>query len=372
MSLSWTMINILLVIYATTFDAPALLGTLWTVIGLSRFLTETPSGILVDKIGSKPAIIGGLVLICASYLLFASAQTATDILASSALAGSGFVISALGLMVQAAYYTPPDERLRYMGIINGSTMASNIVGPTIGGFIADHFGLRISFIASSITAFTALLIALMTRKIEAKGSGRKVSGILHDYRIFMTKRLYLALFLVSFLFSLISWGFRSMVLPTYGTDVLSLNITQIGLLSSATSTTLFLVQFFLSGIMERFSRRLLVTLGLLICSIDIYAYTAASEFYALVAISAFLGIGLGIITPSLEAIWIDITKAEDRGRVYGIRIAFFDLGQISWSTIITAVVSIGSYMPLYTASSVALLTALILFLVLGNSQQLAS
>jgi len=248
-------------------------------------------------------------------------------------------------------------------------MASNIVGPTIGGFIADYFGLRISFIASSITAFTALLIALMTREIEAKGSGRTVRGILHDYRIFMKKRLYLALFFISFLFSLVSWGFRSIVLPTYGTDVLALNITQIGLLSSATSTTLFLVQFFLSGIMERFNRRLLVALGLLICSLAIYSYTVTSELYGLAAISAVLGIGLGIITPSLEAIWIDITKAEERGRIYGIRIAFFDFGQMSWPTILTAVVSIGSYMPLYTASAVALLSALILFLALENSQQ---
>lgn len=369
MSLSWTLINILLVIYATTLDAPALLGTLWTVIGLSRFLTETPGGILVDKIGSKPAIICGLTMIGASYLLFASAQTATDVLVSSAIAGAGFVVSAIGLMVQAAYYTPPDERVRYMGILNGSTMASNIIGPTIGGFIADSFGLRSSFIASSITAFFALLITLMTRKIETKGSARTVRGMLHDYRIFITKRLYLALFCVSFLFSLVSWGFRSIVLPTYGTDVLSLNITQIGLLASATSTTLFFVQFFFSGIMERFSRRLLVTLGLLICSITIYSYTVTSELYGLAAISAVLGMGLGIITPSLEAIWIDITKAEERGRVYGIRIAFFDFGQITWSTILTAVVSIGSYMPLYTASAVALINALILFLVLGNSHQ---
>lgn len=148
MSLSWTMINILLVIYTTNFDAPALLGTLWSVIGLSRFLTETPGGMLVDTVGSKPVIIGGLAVIGASYLLFASAQTATYVLASSALAGAGFVVSAIGLMVQAAYYTPRGERVRYMGVINGSTMASNIVGPTIGGFIADYFGIRISFTAS--------------------------------------------------------------------------------------------------------------------------------------------------------------------------------------------------------------------------------
>ncbi len=369
MSLSWTIINFLLVIYASTFDAPALLGTLWTVIGLSRFLTETPGGILVDKIGSKPTIIGGLALIGASYLLFASAQTPSDVLASSALAGAGFVVSAIGLMVQAAYYTPPDERVRYMGILNGSTMASNIVGPTIGGVIADSVGLQFSFIASSITVFTALLIALMTRAIDAEGSGRTVRGMLHDYRTFLTKRLYLALFCVSFLFSLIGWGFRSMVLPTYGTDVLSLTITQIGLLSSATSTTLFLVQFFLSGVMGRFSRRLPVTLGLLICSIAIYSYTVTSELYLLAAISAALGIGLGTITPSLEAIWIDITKAEDRGRVYGIRIAFFDFGQISWPTILAAVASISSYLPLYTTTAVALVTAVILFLLLENSPQ---
>lgn len=119
-----------------------------------------------------------------------------------------------------------------------------------------------------------------------------------------------------------------MVLPTYGTDVLPLNITQIGLLSSATSTPLFLVQFFLSGIMERFSRRLIVTFGLLICSLAIHAYTATSETYGLAAISAVLGMGFRH-HHSLEAIWIDITKVEERGRIYGIRIAFFDFGQIS-------------------------------------------
>jgi MFS family permease len=364
MSLSWTMISILLVVYATAFEAPALLGTLWTVIGFARFLAETPSGILVDRVGCKPVIVGGLALIGASYLLFAFAQTAVEVLASSAFAGAGFVVATIGLMVQGAYYAPPDERVRYMGVLHGSMMASNIVGPTLGGLIADSAGLRTAFLAASLTTFVAVLLALLTRDIAVAGSASGVRGLLQDYRLFLQRRLYQALFVVSFLFALTSWGFRSMVLPTYGADVLGLTITQIGVLSSITSTTLFLVQFFLAGRMEHVSRRLLVTLGLLICSVATAAYTVTAEVTGLAAVAAVLGVGLGLVTPALEAIWIDITTAEDRGRLYGLRTAFFDVGQMAWALLLTALGSLGPYTSLYAASAVAFVTALLLFLAL--------
>ncbi len=366
MSLSWAMVNILLVIYAATFEVQALHGTMWSIIGLSRLLAEIPGGILVDRVGCKPVIGGGFVLIIVSYIRYASAHTVVDILLASFLVGAGFALSAIGLMVQATYYIPRNETVRYMGILNGSMMASNIVGPTMGSVIAEYYELRTPFIASALIIFIALLIILRVRspqKIEKMGRGGM--DMLRDYRMFIRNKLYLPLFFVSFLFSLIGWGFRSIVLPTYGKDIIALTIAQIGLLSSITSSVLFLEQFFLSGIMERkISRRILVTIGLLIYGGAIYSFSIFKDFNSLAIISAILGIGLGIITPSLEAIWIDITRIEERGRVYGLRIAFFDLGQVFWSMIIINIANFNPQLPFYTIVSMTLLTTLILLIVL--------
>lgn len=370
MSLSWTMINILLVIYAATFQVPALYGAMWSVIGLARFLAEIPGGILVDRVGCKPVIVGGFVVIIVSYIRFVSAQTATDILLASFLAGAGFAMAAIGLMVQATYYIPRNERVRYMGILNGSMMASNIVGPTIGSIIAEYYELRTPFIASILIIVIALFIILKIGAPEKVETTRSVGmSMFQGYRMYIKNKLYLSLFFVSFLYSLIGWGLRSIVFPTYGKDVLALTIAQIGLLSSITSTVLFLEQVFLSGILERkIRRRHLITIGLLIYGGAVYAFSTFSDFYNLAITSAILGVGLGIITPSLEAIWIDITTIEERGRVYGLRIAFFDVGQIFWSMMIINLTNLSPQLPFYTITSVTLVTALLLLLVLKKTQ----
>jgi MFS family permease len=150
MGLSWTMINILLAIYATDFGGAVFFGAIWSVIGAARLLSETPSGFLIDRVGPKPSILGGLVAIVGAYLLYATAPTALMALIASALAGSGFAIAGLGLLVQATVDTPVHARVQYMGFLTGSMMASNIVGPTVGGVLADLGGLRTPFLASAI------------------------------------------------------------------------------------------------------------------------------------------------------------------------------------------------------------------------------
>ena len=71
MGLSWTMINILLAIYAKDFGGAAFFGAIWSVIGAARLLSEIPSGLLIDRVGPKPCVLGGLVAIVGAYLLYA-------------------------------------------------------------------------------------------------------------------------------------------------------------------------------------------------------------------------------------------------------------------------------------------------------------
>jgi DHA1 family multidrug resistance protein-like MFS transporter len=357
MGLSWTMINILLAIYATGFDVAPFFGSIWSVIGAARLLSETPSGILIDRVGTRPCILGGLTAIVGAYLLYATAQTASVALAASALAGSGFAVAGLGLLVQAAADTPTHARVRYMGFLTGSMMASNIVGPTMGGVLADIGGLRTPFLASAVVLGPAVLLTLQLRGQRTAGAPSSGRHILREYWGFIQSRQYLWLFAVAFLSSLLTWGFRSIILPTYGVEVLALTLTRVGILSSMTSVTLFLIQFVVTSRLERaLGRRWVFAAGFLLSSSMIIAFSLTTSFVVLIASSGVLGVGLGLITPSLEALWIDITGVHERGRIYGLRIAFFDGGQIVWSLVLPLLMTLSPVLPLYTAAVMAAIT----------------
>jgi MFS family permease len=96
----------------------------------------------------------------------------------------------------------------------------------------------------------------------------------------------------------------------------------------------------------------------------ILAFSLASAFEAFITVSAVFGIGLGLITPTLEALWIDITNFEERGRVYGLRTAFFDGGQVLWSMLLPGLLTVSPELPLYLA---AFVTAMTLGLMLSAS-----
>jgi MFS family permease len=365
MGLSWTMINILLAIYATDFGGAVFFGAVWSVIGAARLLSETPSGFLIDRVGPKPSILGGLVAIVGAYLLYATAPTALMALIASALAGSGFAIAGLGLLVQATVDTPVHARVQYMGFLTGSMMASNIVGPTVGGVLADLGGLRTPFLASAIVLGPAVLLTLRLHLPPRRLASPSWRQILMVYWVFLHDHQYRQLFAVAFLFSLINWGFRSILLPTYGVDQLALTLTHIGLLSSITSITLFITQFTgTSRVERRVGRRNVFVGGCLLTSTMILAFSLASAFEAFITVSAVFGIGLGLITPTLEALWIDITNFEERGRVYGLRTAFFDGGQVLWSMLLPGLLTVSPELPLYLA---AFVTAMTLGLLLSAS-----
>jgi MFS family permease len=357
MGLSWTMINILLAIYATSFEVATFFGAIWSIIGAARLLSETPSGLLIDRVGPRSGILGGLVAIVGAYLLYATAPTASVALVASALAGSGFAVAGLGLLVQAAADTPAYARVRYMGFLTGSMMAANIVGPSVGGVLADLGGLRTPFLASAVVLGPAVLLTLQLgdqRKGDPASSGRR---ILFEYWRFLQNRQYLRLFSVAFLYSLLNWGFRSIILPTYGVDQLALTLTQVGVLSSVTSVTLFLTQFVVTSRLERvLGRRGVFAGGFLLTGSMVVAFSVALSFGALISASAVLGVGLGLITPALEALWIDITDIHERGRVYGLRTAFFDGGQIMWSMLLPPLMKVSPALPLYLATGVAVVT----------------
>jgi len=132
-----TMIVPLLPYYATDFGASAgIVGLLVSAFSIAQLLAAPVWGRFSDRYGRRPAILAGLLITAAAYVLFGIAGSVPALFLARTVQGIGG--GTIGV-VQAyvADVTAPEHRARGMGIIGIAFGLGFILGPAIGGLIVD-------------------------------------------------------------------------------------------------------------------------------------------------------------------------------------------------------------------------------------------
>lgn len=135
---------------------PTLAGIALGIYGLTQATFQIPLGLLSDKIGRKPVIIGGLLIFAIGSVVAASAHTLLWIVIGRALQGLGAIASAI--MALAADLTREEHRMKVMATIGMSIGFSFAVALVLGPVINSWFGLSGIFWLTAILAVCGMLI----------------------------------------------------------------------------------------------------------------------------------------------------------------------------------------------------------------------
>ena len=148
----------------------------------------------------------------------------------------GFTTVAMAL---ASMSSPPERTTRSIALIQSAQIVSLIVGPAMGGLVADHVGIRATFLASAgLSGFAFVTMQLLYRDpvalAQQRGNrGGKGAGAKRDFRSILRTPYFVPLFLVLFVGTFVD---RSMQ------PLIPLFIAELGSLSGAVaSTTGFIV-----------------------------------------------------------------------------------------------------------------------------------
>jgi MFS family permease len=149
------MIVPLLPYYATDFGAgAATVGVLISAFSLAQLAVAPLWGRLSDGYGRRPAILAGLLITSAAYILFAFAQSVPTLLLARVVQGIGG--GTIGV-VQAyvADVSPPDQRTKSLGWLSAITSLGAVAGPAFGSLMVSLGGQE--FVGLGAGALAALV-----------------------------------------------------------------------------------------------------------------------------------------------------------------------------------------------------------------------
>jgi MFS family permease len=153
-------------------------SSIWSVIVLTIFVAEVPTGVLADKIGRKRSVIIALFLQFVGEVLYLFASSYLAFVGIAILAGVGFAFSS-GCIEALVYDSLPEDKRedgmkQAMGLNGAAYYLAFFCAPIVGTLLVPRFTLDRFLLAVFLTACSVFVALLIAFTLEESGGERDV------------------------------------------------------------------------------------------------------------------------------------------------------------------------------------------------------
>ncbi|MCT1694218.1 MFS transporter [Corynebacterium sanguinis] len=341
-------------------------GAVVSVFAAARLIGAPGAGILVDKVGSRPVYITGLLIVAVATFLVAFAQAYWHVFALRFIAGFGstmFTLSAQALIVRVA---PPMIRGRASAVYASAFLLGNIIGPVIGALLAS-LGFRIPFAVYGIGVGAA---AIMVWILTSTPRGRVVlPPQLPPMRLSEAISLptYQSLLTSGFANGWANFGARVSVLPLFAASVFANGSAAAGLALTAFALGTAVTLQFSGRLADAVGRKPLIIAGLAATTVFTGSLGLATHVWSLLLLSVLAGVGGGLMNPAQQATLADLIGNERSG---GKALSTFqmtmDAGQICAPIVVGMLAEVYGFGVAFASCGALTLASLIVWLLRGQ------
>ena len=153
----------------------ALIGLAIGIYGLAQAIFQIPFGLLSDRIGRKPLIVGGLAVFILGSIIAALSDSIWGIILGRALQGSGAIAAAV--MALLSDLTREQNRTKAMAFIGVSFCITFAIAMVLGPVITHALGLNALFWMIAILATLGIVLTLWVVPDSANHVLNRESGM---------------------------------------------------------------------------------------------------------------------------------------------------------------------------------------------------
>ncbi|WP_408009496.1 MFS transporter [Pseudalkalibacillus sp. A8] len=316
--------------YVEAFNATGRdLGLLVASFAFMQFLLAPVWGRLSDRIGRKPLITLGMFGFAAAEFIFAFATDLWMLYASRILAGTFGSAIMPTAMAYVADVTSEEDRGKGMGLLGAAMALGIVIGPGIGGWLAE-IKLSLPFLVAGIAGSSAAILSVFMLKETL--SPETMEEAKNEEKMNQFKRMWIALkspvgfllilvFVMSFALANFTSIFGFYALKRYGYDP-----AEVGIIVAVTGVIGAVAQGTLVGrLTKRFGDDRVVTGSLLLSGIGFILMVFAFNYVTVMLTVSIFFLGNSVLRPALNS-FISKLAGKQQGTIMGLNNSFLSLG----------------------------------------------
>ncbi|SIT92697.1 MFS transporter [Edaphobacillus lindanitolerans] len=300
-------------------------GNLVAAFAITQLLASPIAGRLVDRIGRKPMIVFGLILFSASELLFGLGQSVWVLFASRLIGGvsAAFIMPAVTAFI--ADITTMEERPKALGYMSAAISTGFIIGPGIGGFLAE-IGTRVPFFAAAVLAFVAAVFSFLSlREPDRQGQQEEAVAGSGFRRIFAP--IYFIAFLIVFILSFGLSSFESLF-ALYADHKFGFTPKDIAIMVTGGAVIGAVAQVWLFDRLDKWLGEIrLIRWCLIVSGALVFCVTLVSSYMLILLVTMTVFIGFDLVRPAVTT-YLSKVAGNEQGFAGGMNSMFTSLGNV--------------------------------------------
>jgi MFS family permease len=330
-------------LFAKDLGATAAAASLvFAMRGIGTMALDIPGGIFISKYGDKFAMLAGTVLVALVAIGASLSPTPFALGLLILVMGGGWAFWQLARLAYVSEITPLEHRGRALSLVGGVNRLGNFVGPLIGGFMGQYFGLESVFYVQAAAGLAACAFmffsvdeSLGSEKIEGHGlGGRLVSTVVENKNVFLAAGL-----------PIIALGIlrqaRQVFLPLWG-DSIGLDVAEIGLVVSASTFVDAAVFYPVGLLMDMRGRKWVAVPSLAILAAGFLLLPATNDVTGFVLVGMLTGFGNGLGAGIVMTLGADFAPGIRRGEFLGVWRLIGDAGSGGGPLVVSFVIGIAT------------------------------
>lgn len=307
--------------YLTKLGGAEYKGLIIALFTLTAGISRPFSGKLTDTVGRVPIMAVGSLVCFVCGFLYPVLTSISGFLFLRLIHGfsTGFKPTATAAYV--ADLVPANKWGEAMGVHGVCFSTGLAIGPAIGSAITAHFSIDILFYCSSLFALLSIVILMnmketLPNKQRFKATHLKIKkSDIFEWQVFPAALIVLL--------SYVSYGVILTVISDWSKHLGTANK---GLFFMVFTISSLLIRFVAGKVSDRYGRTTIIKISLAILMVALMGVALAPNSFWLMTASTVYGIATGMLSPSVTAWTIDLSKPGQRGKAVATMYICLEVG----------------------------------------------